>query len=132
MTQPPASRIPGTEPDALGKVLAAGLHRTSDIARAAGVTRRTVQRWLAQGQSRRPPAPGSETRLLELAAVLEQASLRLPGGNAAAALWLRAPSQKLGWQAPLDVISRGGFRQVIAALPAPGSQASPAEPGPAD
>lgn len=107
-------------PDALEKVLAAGLTGTADIARALGVSQRSVQRWVRQKSS---PHPHKESRLLELAAVLEQAKATLPGDPAAAALWLRSPSGQLSWQVPLDLIRQGSFRQVIAALP-PG----PAQP----
>jgi uncharacterized protein (DUF2384 family) len=118
MTHQPGAREPDApQTDALGKVLAAGLKDTSDIARALGVSQRSVQRWLT-AQDHNRPSRDKEARLLELAAVLEQASTRLPGGPAALMLWLRAPAEHLGWDVPLDVISLGNFRQVIAALPA--------------
>ena len=116
MTDPGTGAAAAGGQGALGKVLAAGLKDTTDIARAAGVSRRSVQRWTAPGSGRRPPRRVTEVRLLELAVVLEQASARLPGGSGAIALWLRAPSEQLGWNAPLDLISQGRFRQVIAAL----------------
>jgi uncharacterized protein (DUF2384 family) len=111
------SKAIAQEPDALGRVLAAGLKDTTDIARALGISQRSVQRWAALGPARRPPSRYKEARLLELAAVLEQANARLPGGSAAAGLWLRAPSEQLDWSAPLDFISQGRYRQVIAILP---------------
>lgn len=99
--------------DALGKVLSAGL-TTADLARALDVSQRTVQRWIGHLNT---PTRDKEARLLELAAVLQRANGTLPGGPADTALWLRAPADQLDWQVPLDVISQGRFRQVIAALP---------------
>jgi uncharacterized protein (DUF2384 family) len=116
MMEPKANEAVAQEPDALGRVLAAGLKDTSDIARALGASQRSVQRWAAQGSARRPRRD-KEARLLELATVLEQANARLPGGSTAAGLWLRAPAEQLGWSAPLDFIRQGRYREVIAILP---------------
>jgi putative toxin-antitoxin system antitoxin component (TIGR02293 family) len=92
----------------------AGLTATADLARALGVSQRTVQRWVRHLNT---PTRDKETRLLELAAVLRQANSALPEGPADTALWLRTPADQLDWQIPLDLISQGRFRQVIAALP---------------
>jgi uncharacterized protein (DUF2384 family) len=100
-------------PDALDMVLGGGLADTADLACAAGVSRRSAQRWV---QRRCSPHPDQKTRLLEIAAVLEAAAAALPGGSDAVPLWLRAPSRDLDWQVPLELIRQGAFRQVIAAL----------------
>lgn len=109
MTKAPAAD------QAIDVVCRTGLVDTADIARAAGCTPRTVQRWL----SHRPaPSRAREARLLELAAVLGQAASRVPGGPGAVTLWLRAPHQKLGWKTPLDAIGDGRFQDAIDAMPA--------------
>jgi len=98
-------------PAAMEMVLVSGLVDTADVARVLNTSQRSVQRWTARDAA---PRKESEERLLELGAVLDLASevLRDEGAR----LWLRTPVADLGWRKPLDVISEGGFREVIDAL----------------
>ena len=52
--------------------------------------------------------------MLELKSVLDLARRYLRPDSAR--LWLRSPDPALGFEKPLDVIGRGGYRQVIGSL----------------
>lgn len=81
-----------------------------DVARVTGATPRSVHRWLEGASPRRP----AEERLLELKAVVDV--LRQVMHDDPARLWIRSPNPGLDYEKPLDVIERGDYRRVIAAI----------------
>ena len=95
----------------LDEVLADDVIDAADVARVLGATSRSVARWQAAEVS---PRRESEERLLELKAVLDLA--RDVMRPESARLWFRSPSRELGYDKPLDLIARGDYRKVIAAL----------------
>jgi uncharacterized protein (DUF2384 family) len=105
---------------AVARVLPSALVDTADVARALGVSPRSVQRW-ATGQA--GPGRAAEERLLELAAVLELATQAGPGHDAR--LWLRSPMADLDWGKPLDLVRAGRYRDVLAAVQRLGAGAGP-------
>lgn len=97
--------------DVLHEVLADEIVDTNDVARVLGSTPRSVARWQAAEVS---PRRESEERLLELKAVVDLARKYLRAESAR--LWLRGPNPQLGYEKPIDLIGRGEYRRVIAAL----------------
>ncbi len=97
--------------DVLEQVLSDDTIDTADVARVLGTTPRSVARWQTAEVS---PRRESEERLLELKAVVDLARRFLRPEPAR--LWLRSPNPELGYEKPLDLISRGDYRRVIGAL----------------
>ncbi|MPZ67983.1 MAG: DUF2384 domain-containing protein [Actinobacteria bacterium] len=83
----------------------------NDIARVSGSTPRSVSRWQAR---KAIPKRDVEERLLELKSVLDL--LREVLTDEPARLWLKTPNPDLGYRKPIDVISEGGYREVIAGI----------------
>jgi len=83
---------------------------SSDVARILGTSPRTVFRW-ATG---RTPRGESRERLLELAAVVDLLS-RVMRPEAASA-WLFDPNPLLDMERPVDLIGRGEYQRVCAAI----------------
>jgi uncharacterized protein (DUF2384 family) len=84
-----------------------------DVARMVGTSPRSVYRW-ASGVTG-PRARGRD-RLLEVAAVVNELAHSL--SPEAAHLWLHAPNPFLDFDRPLDVLARGDYRRVLAAIEA--------------
>lgn len=96
--------------DALIEALCIGsLVDGNDIARVAQSSPRSVSRWQAHKSI---PKRDVEERLLELKSVLDL--LRKVLRHEPARLWLKSPNPELGYRKPIDVISEGGYREVIA------------------
>ncbi|HEY7704860.1 MAG TPA: antitoxin Xre/MbcA/ParS toxin-binding domain-containing protein [Acidimicrobiia bacterium] len=83
---------------------------STDVGRVTGTTARSVTRWLEGAAPRRP----AEERLLELKAVVDL--LRRVLRDEPAHVWIRSPNPELGWEKPLDLVSRGEYRAVIGAV----------------
>ena len=101
--------------EVLDQLLESEIIDTSDVARVAHTTPRSVARWTTAKAS---PRRDNEDRLLELRAVVEQ--LRRVLRDDAARLWLRSPNPELEWQKPIDLIAEGQYLRVIAAILAVG------------
>ena len=101
--------------EVLDELLESEIIDTSDVARVAHTTPRSVARWTA---AKSAPRRDNEDRLLELKAVVEQ--LRRVLRDDAARLWLRSPNPELEWQKPIELIADGQYRRVIAAILAMG------------
>ena len=84
----------------------------NDVARILGTTSRTVFRW-ARGNT---PRGESRERLLELAAVVDQLSKVMR--PEAASAWLFEPNPLLDMQRPVDLVGRGDYQRVCAAITA--------------
>ena len=97
--------------DVLDALLSDEVLDANDVARVLGTTVRSVARWQGAKVS---PRRESEERLLELKAVLDLARRYLRPESAR--LWLRSPNPDLGYEKPLDLITRGEYRRVISAL----------------
>lgn len=101
----------------LAKRLRSAAERTeleqADVAQLVGTNTRTVARWLAHESE---PRTDMRRRLLELLAVLEQLSGVLE--PQAAHDWLYSPNQLLGHEKPIDLLSRGEWRQVLGLIDA--------------
>jgi uncharacterized protein (DUF2384 family) len=82
-----------------------------DIARATGAGLSSVEAWLAR---QRAPRGVRAERLLELAAIVEQAAHVLAPD--AIPVWLNKPVPALGHDKPADVIARGEYRRVAELL----------------
>ena len=82
-----------------------------DIARATGAGQSTVEAWLART---RAPSGTRAERLLELAAIVEQATRVLR--PEAIPVWLNKPVASLEQDKPIDVIARGDYRRVADVL----------------
>jgi uncharacterized protein (DUF2384 family) len=82
-----------------------------DIARATGAGRSTVEAWLAR---RRGPSGTRAERLLELSAIVEQATRVLRPDVVPA--WLNKPVPSLEHDKPIDLIARGEYRRVADVL----------------
>ncbi len=82
-----------------------------DIARATGAGQSTVEAWLART---RAPSGARAERLLELAAVVEQATRVLRSETIP--VWLNKPVESLEHDKPIDVIARGDYRLVADVL----------------
>jgi transcriptional regulator with XRE-family HTH domain len=85
---------------------------THDVARILGTTSRTVFRWA----SGRTPRGESRERLLELAAVVDLLSRVMRPESASA--WLFDPNPLLDMERPVDLIGRGDYQRVCAAIAA--------------
>lgn len=83
----------------------------NDLARVARSTLRSVSRWQAR---KAIPRRDVEERLLELKSVLDL--LRRVLTDEPARLWLKSPNPELGYRKPIDVISEGEYREVIAEI----------------
>ena len=88
----------------------AGL-RHEDVARAVGVSVRTISRW-AQGTT--GPQGAARERLLGLAAVVNQLSKVLQ--RDAAEAWFLTPNPLLDFDLPIDLIKAGEYKRVLAAI----------------
>ena len=95
----------------LDQVLEDDVLDSGDIARALGTSPRSVARWQAHEAA---PRRESEERLLEVKAVVDL--LRRHLRPESAHLWVRSPNPDLGYEKPLDLIARGGYRQVVGAI----------------
>jgi uncharacterized protein (DUF2384 family) len=82
-----------------------------DIARATGAGQSTVEAWLART---RAPSGARAERLLELAAIVDQAAGALRPD--AIPVWLNKPVASLQHDKPIDVIARGDYRRVADVL----------------
>lgn len=82
-----------------------------DVARVLGTSPRSVNRWVNAGSL---PRRESEERLLELKAVVDL--LREVLREQPARLWLRTPNPTLDYEKPIDLVERGEYRRVIAAI----------------
>ena len=82
-----------------------------DIARATGAGQSTVEAWLART---RAPSGTRAERLLELAAIVEQAARVLRAD--AIPVWLNKPVPSLEHEKPIDLIARGEYRRVADVL----------------
>lgn len=85
----------------------------ADIARLLGTNPRTVARWL---NDQTEPRPEARRRLLEVVAVLEHLSGVLK--PQAAHDWLFSPNGLLEHHKPIDMLSEGEFRRVLAMIDA--------------
>lgn len=101
--------------EVLDELLDSQVIDSSDVARVAHATPRSVARWTA---AKAAPRRENEDRLLELRAVVEQ--LRRVLRDEVARLWLRSPNPDLQWQKPIDLIADGEYRRVIGAILAMG------------
>jgi uncharacterized protein (DUF2384 family) len=102
-----AARVGG----AVGELIATGVVDARDIAEVAGVTPRTVSRWLAaEGVPRR----GAWDRLVGLETVVDALCRVLR--DEPARLWLRSPNAGLDWRKPTELIADGDYRRVIGAV----------------
>jgi putative toxin-antitoxin system antitoxin component (TIGR02293 family) len=82
-----------------------------DIARATGAGQSTVEAWLART---RAPSGTRAERLLELAAIVEQAARVLR--PEAIPVWLNKPVPSLEQNKPIELIARGDYRRVADVL----------------
>ena len=82
-----------------------------DVAQITGTTARSVSRWTA---AKAVPRRNAQDRLLELKAVVDV--LRSVLRDEPARLWLRSPNPDLDWRKPLELITEGEYRRVIAAV----------------
>jgi uncharacterized protein (DUF2384 family) len=82
-----------------------------DIARATGAGQSTVEAWLART---RAPSGTRAERLLELAAIVEQAARVMRAD--AIPVWLNKPVPSLEHDKPIDVVARGDYRRVADVL----------------
>ena len=82
-----------------------------DIARVVGSSPRTIFRW-AHGEA--DPRSRSRDRLLETSAVVTELSdVLVPG---AAHVWLFTPNPFLEFDRPIDLVARGEYKRVLAAI----------------
>lgn len=95
----------------LGHLLEGDVVNPPDVARVVGTSPRSVTRWR---RSEAVPRREHEERLLELKAVVDL--LRRVLREEPARLWLRSPNPELDYEKPLDLIERGEYRRVIAAV----------------
>lgn len=95
----------------LDQVLEDDVLDSGDIARALKTSPRSVARWQAHEVA---PRRESEERLLEVKVVVDL--LRQHLRPDAARLWIRSPNPDLGYEKPLDLITRGEYRLVIGAI----------------
>lgn len=93
------------------QVLETNLVDVTDVARVLNTTPRSVQRWNSESTT---PRKDTEDRLIELDVVLQVACEVMAVESAR--IWLRTPTPYLGWDKPLEVVSRGDYKQVIDAL----------------
>jgi hypothetical protein len=84
-----------------------GRLETGDIARATGADKTTVRAWV---RGDRAPSGAYGERLAELSAIVERLALVVRPEFIRG--WLLKPIVALGDDKPLDVIARGGYREV--------------------
>jgi transcriptional regulator with XRE-family HTH domain len=84
-----------------------------DIARVVGSSPRSISRW-ARGDA--DPRSRSRDRLLETSAVVNELSGVLT--PEAAHVWLFTPNPFLDFDRPIDLVSAGQYRRVLAAIEA--------------
>ena len=85
----------------------------ADFAQVLGTNPRTIARWLADETE---PRTDARRRLLEVLAVLEQLSgLMRPQ---AAHDWLFSPNPLLEHEKPIDLLTQGRWRRVLALIDA--------------
>jgi|GraSoiStandDraft_9_1057307.scaffolds.fasta_scaffold383437_1 transcriptional regulator with XRE-family HTH domain len=84
-----------------------------DIARIVGASPRSISRW-ARGDA--DPRSRSRDRLLETAAVVTELSGVLTPD--AAHVWLFTPNPFLDFDRPIDLVTDGQYRRVLAAIEA--------------
>lgn len=85
--------------------------RYEDVARVVGASVRSVSRW-ARGES--GPKPQARERLLELSVIVGELSKVVKPD--AAQVWLFTPNGLLGFERPVDLLSKGEFKRVLAAI----------------
>jgi putative toxin-antitoxin system antitoxin component (TIGR02293 family) len=85
----------------------------SDLARIFDTSTRTVTRWL---RAEATPRRDAHERMLETIVVLDRLIKVLGAG--ASYNWLLTPVPMLRYEKPIDLLSRGGYRDVIGALDA--------------
>ena len=95
----------------LNELVRGGLVDEPDLARALGTSVRSVSRWQRDETG---PRRESEERLLEIKAVTDLLGEVLRDDPAR--LWLRSPIPALDFEKPLDLLQRGEYRRVIAAV----------------
>lgn len=95
----------------LGHLLEGEIVDPPDVARVVGTSSRSISRWR---KSEAVPRRDHEERLLELKVVVDL--LRSVLREEPARLWLRSPNPELDYEKPLDLIERGQYRRVIAAV----------------
>ncbi len=83
----------------------------SDIARATGAAPSTARAW--RNESRSPTGERAE-RVIELTALVERLERLMDADYIA--VWLRKPIAALDDEKPLDLIGRGDYRAVAAAI----------------
>ena len=99
--------------DRLDEAVAKAHLEPSHVARAVDTNPRTVVRWLAGESS---PRPAARERLLELIAVIGRLSGVLE--PQAAHDWFFTPSPLLQNQKPIDLLTKGRYRDVLGAVDA--------------
>jgi len=82
-----------------------------DIARVVGSSPRSISRW-AHGDA--GPRSRSRDRLLEVTAVVTELTRVL--ASDAAHVWLFTPNPFLEFDRPIDLVSEGQYRRVLAAV----------------
>ena len=82
----------------------------SDIAKATGVSPRTVRRWLTGASL----TPENAERLDDLRHVVAEMGRSLPGPTIG--MWMRQRNRELDHARPLDVLAAGQFTRVMAAI----------------
>lgn len=106
----PKSEAGYTYPLVVEQIRAAGL-TLADIASATGVSERQVQHWSA-GSSR--PRDVSRDRLVDVLYLMQQlAEVYKPEG---VDIWLHARNRSLEGERPIDLLGRGDFEPVLAAV----------------
>jgi len=85
----------------------------SDVAQVIGTSARTIYRW-ASGSA--GPRAKARNRLLEIAAVVR--SLSSVVSSDAANIWLHSPNPFLQYEKPIELLGRGEYRRVLAAVDA--------------
>lgn len=86
-----------------------------ELAKIVGASSRSVSRW-ATGTG--GPRARARDRLLELHAVVSELSQHLTSEGVN--LWLHAPNPFLDYDRPTNVLAKGEFRRVLAAIDALG------------
>ena len=99
-----------TYPRVVEQIRATGLS-LAEIATATGVSERQVQHWSA-GNSR--PRDAARDRLVDIMYFAQQlAEVYKPEG---VEIWLHARNRGLGGERPIDLLARGEFQLVLAAV----------------
>jgi len=83
----------------------------ADIARATGAAPSTVRAWVSESRS---PSGERAERLIELSALVARLERLMDADYIAP--WLREPIAALDDERPLDLIGRGDYRAVAAAI----------------